>query len=64
MWCHVVDLGFLIWSWSLTFCHICIFIGHRGNNDCEKAGVGRVIGSTIETLEDEVHKIQSVKLVV
>ena len=52
------------WSCSLTFCHICIFVGHRGKSDRGKASVGRDVGSEIETSEDEMDKIRSVKLVV
>ena len=58
------------WSWvvswlcGLSVCSFCIFVGRRGKNDHERANVGRVVRSKIETSEDEIDKIRSVKLVV
>ena len=47
---------FFCWSCSLSFCHVGIFVGHRSKNDCEKASVGRVVGSEIEISEQNLIK--------
>ena len=43
---------------------VCNFVGHRSENDREKASVGCVVGSEFDRSEQKKGKIRRVKLVV
>ena len=46
---HVVGFGFFVDRVIWFFVPYCIFVGHRWENDHEKASGGRVIGSEFDT---------------
>ena len=52
------------WSYCLEISKVCNFVGHRSENDREKASVGRVVGSEFDRSEQKKGKIRREKLVV
>ena len=58
----MIGLGFLVGRVVWVFGLICIFVGHRGGDDREKASVGCVVGSEFDTTKKK--KMRSVKLIV
>ena len=50
---HVVGFGVFVGHTVWIFERFCIFVGHRSENDREKASVGRVVGSKFDRSEQK-----------
>ena len=61
---HVVGFGVFVGHRVGNFARFCNFVGHRSENDHEKASVGRVVGSEFDRSEQKKGKIRREKLVV
>jgi hypothetical protein len=60
----VVGFGVFVGHAVWIFGRFCIFVGHRSENDREKASVGRVVGSKFDRSEQKKGRIRREKLVV
>ena len=61
---HVVGFGVFVGHKVCIFDRFCIFVGHRSENDREKASVGRVVGSKFDRSDDKKEGIRREQLVV